>query len=100
VRNFLYTNIIYKKMITTRDLNLREKEVQKNLNETYSTLKKQPVGGLGAMIQKPNQTRPREKVTPTLFTPAPMSSSLPYLADDVKFRSNENLLQIALVSVS
>jgi hypothetical protein len=81
-------------MITTRDLGLREKEVQKNLNETYSTLKEQPVGGLGAMIQKPNQTRPREKVTPTLFTPAPMSSSLPYLADDVKFRSNENLLQI------
>ena len=38
-------------MITTRDLGLREKEVQKNLNETYSTLKKQPVGGQGAMIQ-------------------------------------------------
>jgi hypothetical protein len=81
-------------MITTRDLGLREKEVQKNLNETYSTLKKQPVGGQGAMIQKPNQFQPPIKVTPTLFTPAPMSSSLPYLADDVKFRSNENLLQI------
>jgi len=81
-------------MITTRDLNLREKEVQKNLNETYSTLKKQPVGGQGAMIQKPNQFQPRVKVTPTIFTPSPMLSSLPYLADHVKFKSNENTLQI------
>lgn len=75
--------------ITTRDLKLREKETQKNLNETYSTLRKQPVGGLGAMIQKPNQNEPPIKRTPTIFTPSPMLSSLPYLAEWVKYRSNE-----------
>jgi len=75
--------------ITTRDLKLRQKEVEKNLNETYSTLRKQPEGGLGAMIQKPNHFEPPIKRVPTLFTPSPMLSSLPYLAEWVKVRSNE-----------
>lgn len=75
--------------ITTRDLKLRQKEVEKNLNETYSTLRKQPEGGLGAMIQKPNHFEPPIKRVPTLFTPSPMLSSLPYLAEWVKYRSNE-----------
>lgn len=75
--------------ITTRDLKLRQKEVEKNLNETYSTLRKQPEGGLGAMIQKPNHNEPPIKRVPTLFTPSPMLSSLPYLAEWVKYRSNE-----------
>ena len=75
--------------ITTRDLKLRQKEVDKNLNETYSTLRKQPEGGLGAMIQKPNHFEPPLKRVPTLFTPSPMLSSLPYLAEWVKYRSNE-----------
>jgi len=75
--------------ITTRDLKLRQKEVDKNLNETYSTLRKQPEGGLGAMIQKPNHFEPPIKRVPTLFTPSPMLSSLPYLAEWVKVRSNE-----------
>lgn len=75
--------------ITTRDLKLRQKEVEKNLNETYSTLRRQPEGGLGAMIQKPNHNEPPLKRVPTLFTPSPMLSSLPYLAEWVKYRSNE-----------
>lgn len=75
--------------ITTRDLKLRQKEVEKNLNETYSTLRKQPEGGLGAMIQKPNHFEPPLKRLPILFTPSPMLSSLPYLAEWVKYRSNE-----------
>jgi len=75
--------------ITTRDLKLRQKEVEKNLNETYSTLRKQPEGGLGAMIQKPNHNEPPIKKVPVLFTPSPMLSSLPYLAEWVKVRSNE-----------
>jgi len=76
-------------MITTRDLNLREKEVKKNLYEMSSTLKAQPVGGRGALIQKPAQNPPREKRTPTIFTPSPMVSSLPYLSDAAKYSSNE-----------
>jgi len=80
--------------ITTRDLKLRQKEVEKNLNETYSTLRKQPEGGLGAMIQKPNHNEPPLKRVPTLFTPSPMLSSLPYLAEWVKYRSNENAINI------
>ena len=80
--------------ITTRDLKLRQKEVEKNLNETYSTLRKQPQGGLGAMIQKPNQTESPIKRTPVLFTSSPMESSLPYLAEWVKYRSNENAINI------
>lgn len=80
--------------ITTRDLKLRQKEVEKNLNETYSTLRKQPEGGLGAMIQKPNHFEPPIKRTPVLFTPSPMLSSLPYLAEWVKYRSNENAINI------
>lgn len=76
-------------MITTRDLNLREKEVKKNLYEMSSTLKAQPVGGTGALIQKPAQNTPQQKRTPVLFTPSPMVSSLPYLSDAVKYRSNE-----------
>jgi hypothetical protein len=80
--------------ITTRDLKLRQKEVEKNLNESYSTLRKQPEGGLGAMIQKPNHFEPPLKRVPTLFTPSPMSSSLPYLAEWVKYRSNENAINV------
>jgi len=80
--------------ITTRDLKLRQKEVEKNLNESYSTLRKQPEGGLGAMIQKPNHNEPPIKRTPILFTPSPMLSSLPYLAEWVKYRSNENAINI------
>jgi hypothetical protein len=80
--------------ITTRDLKLRQKEVEKNLNETYSTLRKQPEGGLGAMIQKPNHNEPPIKRTPVLFTPSPMLSSLPYLAEWVKVRSNENAINM------
>jgi hypothetical protein len=80
--------------ITTRDLKLRQKEVEKNLNETYSTLRKQPEGGLGAMIQKPNHFEPPIIRVPTLFTPSPMLSSLPYLAEWVKVRSNENAINI------
>lgn len=76
-------------MITTRDLNLREKEVKKNLYEMSSTLKAQPVGGTGALIQQPAQDTPQQKRTPNLFTPSPMISSLPYLSDAVKYRSNE-----------
>ena len=76
-------------MITTRDLNLRQSEVKKNLYEMSSTLKAQPVGGTGALIQRPAQNTPQEKRTPILFTPSPMLSSLPYLSDAVKYRSNE-----------
>jgi hypothetical protein len=76
-------------MITTRDLNLRQKEVKKNLYEMSSTLKAQPVGGTGALIQRPAQNTPAQKRTPILFSPSPMLSSLPYLSDAVKYRSNE-----------
>ena len=76
-------------MITTRDLNLRQAEVKKNLYEMSSTLKAQPIGGTGALIQRPAQNTPQQKRTPILFTPSPMLSSLPYLSDDVKYRSNE-----------
>jgi hypothetical protein len=76
-------------MITTRDLNLRQSEVKKNLYEMSSTLKVQPVGGRGALIQRPAQNTPQQKRTPILFTPSPMLSSLPYLSDAVKYRSNE-----------
>jgi len=80
--------------ITTRDLKLRQKEVEKNLNETYSTLRRQPEGGLGALIQKPNHDEPPIRRVPTTFTPSPMLSSLPYLAEWVKYRSNENAINI------
>jgi len=76
-------------MITTRDLNLRQKEVKKNLYEMSSTLKAQPVGGTGALIQRPAQITPAQRRTPILFSPSPMLSSLPYLSDAVKYRSNE-----------
>jgi hypothetical protein len=41
------------------------------------------------MIQKPNHNEPPLKRLPILFTPSPMLSSLPYLAEWVKYRSNE-----------
>ena len=86
-------------MITTRDLNLRQKEAKKNLYEMSSTLKAQPVGGTGALIQRPAQNTPAQKRTPILFSPSPMLSSLPYLSDDVKVRSNEvSLIANAMIA--
>lgn len=48
-------------MLTTRNLKLRQAEVEKNIDETYRQMIRQPVGGLGALIQKANnppQKRP------------------------------------------
>ena len=82
-------------MLTTRDLKLRQAEVLKNIDETYRQIKRQPVGGLGALIQKSNNPPQKIPFVPTIFTPAPMTSSLPYLADWVKMRSNETILQLS-----
>jgi len=82
-------------MLTTRDLKLRQKEVLKNIDETYEQILRQPVGGLGALIQKSNNPPQKRPFVPTIFTPAPMTSSLPYLADWVKMRSNENILALS-----
>jgi hypothetical protein len=82
-------------MLTTRDLKLRQKEVLKNIDETYRQIIRQPVGGLGALIQKSDNPPQKRPFVPTIFTPAPMTSSLPYLADWVKQRSNENILMLS-----
>lgn len=82
-------------MLTTRDLKLRQEEVLKNIDETYKQMIRQPVGGLGALIQKSNNPPQKRPFVPTIFTPAPMTSSLPYLADWVKIRSNETILQLS-----
>jgi hypothetical protein len=82
-------------MLTTRDLKLRQKEVLKNIDETYRQMIRQPVGGLGALIQKSDNPPQKRPFVPTIFTPAPMTSSLPYLADWVKQRSNETILMLS-----
>lgn len=84
-------------MLTTRNLKLRQAEVEKNINETYRQIKRQPVGGLGALIQKSNNPPQKIPFVPTIFTPAPMTSSLPYLADWVKTRSNEHILALSAI---
>lgn len=82
-------------MLTTSNLKLRQAEVKKNINENFRQMRKQAVGGLGALIEKPNAPVLKKPFVPTIFTPAPMTSSLPYLSDDVKMRSNENVLMLA-----
>lgn len=82
-------------MLTTRDLKLRQAEVEKNINETYRQMIRQPVGGLGALIQKSDNPPQKRPFVPTIFTPAPMTSSLPYLAEWSKIRSNENILMLS-----
>jgi len=89
----LCIGIIYK-MLTVSNLALRQKQAIKNIDETFRQVKRQPVGGYGALIQESNQTPIKQNVTPTLFNPTPMCSSLPYLADHSKFRSNINELLI------
>jgi hypothetical protein len=81
-------------MLTTRDLGLREIQAEKNINETYTQIRKQPVGGLGALKQKSNAPTIRQRFVPTVFVPSPAVSSLPYLDDRVKTRSNENVLML------
>jgi hypothetical protein len=82
-------------MLTTSNLKLRQTEVKKNINEDFRQMRKQAIGGLGALVEKPNAPLLRKPFTPTIFTPAPMTSSLPYLSDDVKMRSNENVLMLS-----
>jgi len=82
-------------MLTTSNLKLRQEEVKKNINEKFIQMRKQAVGGLGALIDKPNAPILRKPFTPTIFTPAPMISSLPYLSDAVKVKSNENVLMLS-----
>jgi len=82
-------------MLTTRDLKLRQAEVLKNIDETYRQMTRQPVGGLGALIQKSDNPPQKRPFVPTIFTPAPMTSSLPYLAEWSKIRSNENILMLS-----
>jgi len=83
-------------MLTTSNLKLRQEEVKKNINEKFIQMRKQAVGGLGALIEKPNAPILRKPFTPTIFTPAPMISSLPYLSDAVKVKSNENELMLSV----
>lgn len=82
-------------MLTTSNLKLRQAEVKKNINEKFVQMRKQAVGGLGALVQKSNAPILKKPFIPTIFTPAPMTSSLPYLSDDVKMRSNENVLMLS-----
>jgi hypothetical protein len=77
-------------MLTVSNLAQRQKQALNNVDEKFKQMKRVPVGGYGALIQRPNQTPVKQNVTPTLFNPTPMSSSLPYLADHSKFRSNIN----------
>lgn len=87
----LYIEIIYK-MLTVSNLAQRQKQAIKNVDETFKQMRRVPVGGYGALIQRPNQKSVKQNITPTLFTTSPMSSSLPYLSENVKFRSNINQL--------
>lgn len=81
-------------MLTTRDLGLREIQAEKNINETYRQMRRQPVGGRGALLEKANAPVIRQRFVPTVFVPSPAVSSLPYLDDRVKMRSNENVLML------
>jgi len=81
-------------MLTTRDLGLREIQAEKNINETYTQMRRQPVGGRGALLEKANAPVIRQRFVPTVFVPSPAVSSLPYLDDRVKMRSNENVLML------
>ena len=89
----LCIGIIYK-MLTVSNLALRQKQAIKNIDETFRQVKRQPVGGYGALIQKSNQTPIKQNVTPTLFNPTPMASSLAYILDNAKVKSNINELLI------
>jgi hypothetical protein len=79
-------------MLTVSNLAQRQKQALNNIDEKFKQMRRVPVGGYGALIEKPNQTPIKQNVTPTLFNLTPMSSSLPYLADHSKFRSNINQL--------
>lgn len=79
-------------MLTVSNLAQRQKQATNNIDERFKQMRRVPVGGYGALIQKPNQKAVKQNITPTLFNPTPMSSSLPYLAEHSKFRSNINQL--------
>lgn len=64
-------------------------------NQTSQIMRKVPVGGTGALIERPNSFHPREKKVPTTFYSAPAVSSLPYLAEQVKYKDNETILMLS-----
>ncbi len=70
----------------------RLRTVEKTINETSKTLRVQPVGGLGAMLQTINSTPVKVKKPTTVLFANAGSSSLPYLSDEQKVKSNENIL--------
>ncbi len=81
-------------METLREELGRLKTIENTVNEKSLTLKVQPMGGLGAMNQKINaRPLPVKKPTTVLF-PSPGSSSLPYLSDEQKVKSNETILML------
>jgi len=74
------------------------KEVSKEyLAPTTRTQKLFPVGpGSGAMLARPAKKLERQNIVPTTFYSAPAVSSAPYLADDVKVKTNESILALDL----
>ncbi len=63
---------------------------------TQRTMSRMPVGGLGAMLGRPDMNTPRMAKVPTMFYSAPAVSSLPYLNDDTKERSDESIVMLKI----
>jgi len=74
----------------------RLRNVENTINESSKTLRIQPVGGLGAMTQRINAKPVYEKKPTTISFASPGVSSLPYLSDEQKVKSNENILMLAV----
>lgn len=72
-----------------------DKTALKTINETAKNLRLQPVGGLGALIQKSNIKPEPIRRIPTTFYSAPAVSSLPYLSEEQKVKTNESILMLS-----
>lgn len=74
------------------------REVNKDyLAPTTRTQKLFPVGpGAGALVARPAQKLEKVNKAPTVFYSAPAVSSAPYLADDVKVKTNESILALEM----
>lgn len=64
-----------------------------SLNESSRTMKRYSDGG--ALNVRPNHFEPKVRVTPTLYMSVPTVSSLPYLSQDAKVKTNETILQLS-----
>jgi len=65
-----------------------------SLNETSRTMTRYSDGG--ALINSPNAFRPKVRVVPDLYLSSPAVSSLPYLSDDQKAKTNESILMLSV----